>query len=75
MLQLDRLAEAIESSQVAIDEVLGNLSDEAFSEEQEVDGRVVTVARRLHFDYFHDTYHTGQTEILRQVAGTNDQVI
>lgn len=36
---------------------------------------MVSAAQRLHFDYFHDTYHTGQTEILRQVAGTDDQVI
>lgn len=75
VLPLDRLTAAIESSQNAINEVLGNLPDEGFSAEQEVDGRIVTVAQRLHFDYFHDTYHTGQTEILRQVAGTNDAVI
>ena len=24
---------------------------------------------------FHDTYHTGQTELLRQAAGKNDQII
>jgi uncharacterized damage-inducible protein DinB len=75
VLSLDRLAAAIEASQEAINEALGNLSDESFSAEQVIDGRTVTVAQRLHFDYFHDTYHTGQTEILRQVAGTNDQVI
>lgn len=27
------------------------------------------------FQYFHDTYHTGQTELLRQLAGKNDKVI
>ncbi len=75
MLQLDQLTAAIESSQGAIDELLGNMSDADFSAEQEVDGRTVTVAQRLLFDYFHDTYHTGQTEILRQVAGVNDQII
>jgi hypothetical protein len=25
--------------------------------------------------YFHDTYHTGQTDLLRQVAGVGDKVI
>jgi len=25
--------------------------------------------------YFHDTYHTGQTDLLRQVAGKHDKVI
>lgn len=34
-----------------------------------------TLAARLHWYYFHDTYHTGQTELLRQIAGKNDQII
>ncbi len=34
-----------------------------------------TVGQYIHFQYFHDTYHTGQTEALRQLAGKNDQVI
>ena len=34
-----------------------------------------SVGERLHFDYFHDTYHTGQTELLRQVTGVGDKVI
>ena len=29
----------------------------------------------LFFFYFHDTYHTGQTELLRQAAGTDDKII
>lgn len=33
------------------------------------------VGERLFGFYFHDTYHTGQTDLLRQVAGTNDKVI
>jgi hypothetical protein len=75
VLPLEELAAAIESSQDAINSVIGELSDVAFSAESEVDGRVATVAERIYFDYFHDTYHTGQTEILRQVAGANDQII
>lgn len=69
------LVAAIESSQDALDTVIGGLSDVAFAAESEIDGRMISLARRLHFDYFHDTYHTGQTELLRQVAGTKDQVI
>ena len=75
VLPLDDLVAAIWSSQEAIDSVVGGLSDEAFSAESEIDGRMVSVAQRLFFDYFHDTYHTGQTEILRQIAGTADQII
>jgi hypothetical protein len=29
----------------------------------------------LVFLYFHDTYHVGQTELLRQAAGTDDKII
>jgi hypothetical protein len=37
--------------------------------------RVTTVGSRVHFLYFHDTYHTGQTELLRALAGRTDKVI
>jgi uncharacterized damage-inducible protein DinB len=33
------------------------------------------VAYWLFFLFFHDSYHTGQTEILRQAAGTDDKII
>lgn len=75
VLPLADLVAAIASSQVALEDSLGELSDEQFAAESEVDGKMVSLARRLHFDYFHDTYHTGQTELLRQVAGTDDAII
>ncbi|MEP7291659.1 MAG: DinB family protein [Chloroflexota bacterium] len=34
-----------------------------------------TVEERLRGLLWHETYHVGQTEILRQLAGTNDKVI
>ena len=37
------------------------------------DGR--SLHESLRFIYFHDTYHTGQTDLLRQVAGTEDKII
>jgi hypothetical protein len=75
VLALERLVAGIGSSQEAIDAVVAALTDEEFSEQSEIDGRMVSLSRRLHFDYFHDTYHTGQTEILRQVAGRGDKII
>jgi hypothetical protein len=75
VLPLANLLDAIQSSQDVLDQTVGELSDEEFAAESDVDGRMVSLARRLHFDYFHDTYHTGQTELLRQVARTNDQII
>ena len=43
--------------------------------EIEVGDRTMTLGQRLFGFYFHETYHTGQTEALRQLAGTDDQVI
>ena len=34
-----------------------------------------SVGKYLAFMFFHDTYHTGQTELLRQLAGKDDKVI
>jgi len=34
-----------------------------------------TVGHQLAFLHFHEAYHTGQTELLRQLAGKNDKVI
>ena len=33
------------------------------------------IAYWLFFLYFHDSYHVGQTEILRQATGTDDKII
>jgi hypothetical protein len=41
--------------------------------ERVVDDR--TLAQRLTFAYWHEAYHTGQTELLRQLAGVDDKVI
>ena len=34
-----------------------------------------TVGDRLEFLHWHETYHVGQLEILRQLAGTDDKII
>lgn len=34
-----------------------------------------TVADRIAGLHWHETYHTGQLELLRQLAGTNDRII
>ena len=38
-------------------------------------GNIWTTAEFLHFLLWHETYHTGQTELLRQLTGVNDKVI
>ena len=39
------------------------------------EGSKSTISKKLAFWYFHESYHTGQTEYLRQLAGKNDKVI
>jgi uncharacterized damage-inducible protein DinB len=39
------------------------------------DGVMQTVGRTLDFLHWHETYHVGQTELLRQLAGKDDKVI
>ncbi len=34
-----------------------------------------TLAQRLTFAYWHEAYHTGQSELLRQLAGADDKII
>jgi uncharacterized damage-inducible protein DinB len=37
--------------------------------------RQITLGDRLEFLHWHETYHVGQLEILRQLAGTDDKII
>ena len=39
------------------------------------EGEERTIIQRLGFLAWHDAYHTGQTEYLRQLAGTDDKII
>ena len=69
------LVVAVAGTQREIDRVIGSLSDDEFGRDVAIGDKTVKLARRLHADYFHDTYHTGQTELLRQFAGTADKII
>lgn len=73
--RLGRLLEMLDAAQDRLDELLGALGPSDWERRIEIGGRTLTVGERVHFLYFHDTYHTGQTELLRQVTGANDKVI
>jgi hypothetical protein len=62
-------------SQGRLAETIGFMTLEDFAEERTFGERSSTVGSRVFFNYFHDTYHTGQTELLRQVAGKDDAII
>ncbi|HUV27729.1 MAG TPA: hypothetical protein VMW34_10225, partial [Anaerolineales bacterium] len=63
------------AGQSRIDAAMDRLTNTDLAQEIQVGERMVTLGTRLHSFYFHDTYHTGQTELLRQIAGRNDIII
>jgi len=75
ILSLESLLYVLERGQETISAVLSSLTVEDMDREIQLGENGVTLESRLFGLYFHDTYHTGQTDLLRQVAGKNDQVI
>jgi uncharacterized damage-inducible protein DinB len=71
-LSLEQIMADLEVTQERLLAALTGLSAEEL--EREVDGDR-TVAHRLTFAYWHEAYHTGQTELLRQLAGVDDKII
>ena len=72
IMTLAALLAALDESQTRIDAALDSITEAELAVVVEDEA---TLAHRLYGQYFHDTYHTGQTDLLRQVAGTNDVVI
>jgi uncharacterized damage-inducible protein DinB len=70
----DKLLAAIQESQIRIEAGLNTVSAEKlaeiFNEEHNQ-----TVADRIAGLHWHETYHTGQLELLRQLAGTDDRIL
>ena len=75
VLQFAELLGMVAVATDRLEAALAPVTEEWLAEEIAVGSRTQTRAYRLHFLYFHDTYHTGQTEILRQVTGVGDKVI
>ena len=75
IIQLEKLLEVLTSGQARIETALDALSEADLSDEIQVGERMMPLGNRLHGFYFHDTYHTGQTDLLRQIAGANDKVV
>lgn len=75
VIALERLLEILERGGEKITEELAAMDEAELDREIMVGERKVTLGARLYFYYFHDTYHTGQIDLLRQVAGANDKII
>lgn len=69
--RLEELLAAMDESQTRLAETIAAADMDAPSGHE----RFPTVGQRIRFLYFHDTYHTGQTELLRALAGKTDRVI
>ncbi len=76
VLVLSELIMHLESTQQRLEEALEKESEESLQRlATQSPMPEWTVAYWLFFLYFHDSYHVGQTEILRQAAGKDDKII
>jgi len=74
-VRLEDLLEWLERGQMQITEALNRADESTLARVLTFGERKVTVAERVFFLYFHETYHVGQTELFRQLAGKNDKII
>ena len=70
---LEKLVADLDETQERLDEALESITPEGLAHIAE--GKDRSLGERLSFLYWHETYHTGQTELLRQLAGTDDKII
>lgn len=75
VLRLERLMELLaESNEMIVGKIL-QLSTEELEQDVQLGESAATLGQRLEFFGWHEAYHVGQTEYLRQLAGTDDKVI
>jgi len=76
VVPFDRLLGMLDETQGLLDEMLGEASEEWLAEETPItEDRNPSRLSQFMFVYFHDTYHTGQTDLLRQMSGYSDKII
>jgi uncharacterized damage-inducible protein DinB len=74
VLSLVMLLAALERAQKDIEAGMQRVTPEELASNIEIGQQSMSVGQRLFGLYFHETYHTGQTELLRQLASTEDKV-
>jgi hypothetical protein len=75
ILTLEQLLAVLEQSQRVIAARLQKIKAEELAREVQSFLGTTTLGQLIFFLYWHETYHTGQTEALRQLAGKDDKVI
>ncbi len=71
----DRMLADLALTQERIESGLQTITAEALEETVETNGRKDRAGGQIAFIHWHETYHTGQLELLRQFAGKDDKVI
>jgi uncharacterized damage-inducible protein DinB len=74
ILTLEQLLTVLEQSQKALTASLHKISTEELAREVQSFLGTTTLGQLVFFLYYHETYHTGQAEALRQLAGKDDKV-
>ena len=75
VLPLDELLSGLARSQDVLAAALAEVTEGDLDREVLLGSRAAPLRNRLFFLYFHETYHVGQTELLRQLCGVDDKVI
>jgi uncharacterized damage-inducible protein DinB len=75
VIKLERLLQMLQHSQERIAVALPRMTPAQFARMVKDHRGEVTLGNTVFFLYYHETYHVGQTELLRQLAGTDDKVI
>jgi len=72
---LEELLSGHDRVQEAMNARLQEMNEEDFMREVKWGERMVSLGWRVFFYYFHFTYHVGQLELLRNLAGRTEKVI
>jgi hypothetical protein len=73
-LPLEQLLEDLDETQACLEAALQNASAEQLEARLQIGNQTVTVLNRLSGLHWHETYHAGQLELLRQLSGVDDQI-
>jgi hypothetical protein len=74
-LRLEGLLEDLDRSQERITAALNRTTPKALATDVLYRGGHRLLGEALASQHWHETYHTGQLELLRQLAGTDDVII
>jgi uncharacterized damage-inducible protein DinB len=75
ILTLEQLLTALEPSQSALSASLLKITEEELAREEQSFLGTSTLGQLIFFLFWHESYHAGQPEYLRQLAGKDDKVI